>query len=153
MSNQQERARKVGGSYQADGMVVARFKTTAGLDRVVFEFDEPKGMLHIFNADQVVTWVDDEVPFKGSPVIEDALRAPDDATTPECKPERVIARPALQALGAYFHRVSDLWEGPDGCSTDGTVLCAGIARQLEALALAPMALGLTSIPPFPEGKA
>lgn len=46
-------ARKIGGSYQADGAIVARFKTRAGDERVVFEFDTPRGMLHIFNTDQV----------------------------------------------------------------------------------------------------
>lgn len=48
-----EPARKIGGSYQANGFIVARFKTIAGLERVVFEFAEPKGMLHIFSADQI----------------------------------------------------------------------------------------------------
>jgi hypothetical protein len=46
-------ARKVGGSYQADGFIVARFRTRAGVERVVFEFEQPAGMLHIFAADQV----------------------------------------------------------------------------------------------------
>lgn len=46
-------ARKIGGSYQANGAVVARFKTRAGLERVVFEFNEPKGMLHIFTPEQI----------------------------------------------------------------------------------------------------
>lgn len=49
-----DKARKVGGSYQADGTIVAVFKTMEGRDRVVFEFDEPAGMLHIFNTEQVV---------------------------------------------------------------------------------------------------
>lgn len=47
------RARKIGGSYQADGTVIAIFFTLAGQARCVFEFDEPKGMLHIFSLDQV----------------------------------------------------------------------------------------------------
>ena len=47
------RAHKIGGSYQAKGTVVAEFKTTTGLDRIVFEFDEPKGLLHIFSKQQV----------------------------------------------------------------------------------------------------
>jgi len=47
------RARKVGGSYQAAGTVVAQFKTLTGKDRVVFEFDEPAGMLHIFDVAQI----------------------------------------------------------------------------------------------------
>lgn len=48
-----EPVRKIGGSYQANGFIVARFKTRAGLERVVFEFEEPKGMLHIFSTDQI----------------------------------------------------------------------------------------------------
>jgi hypothetical protein len=46
-------ALKVGGSYQANGIIVGNFKTTAGEQRYVFEFDEPKGMLHIFGPSQV----------------------------------------------------------------------------------------------------
>ncbi len=48
-----ERVRKVGGSYQANGTVVAEFKTRAGKQRYVFEFDEFSGMLHIFNHEQL----------------------------------------------------------------------------------------------------
>ena len=44
---------KIGGSYQADGYIVSRFTTTAGAERVVFEFNEPKGMLHIFTPEQI----------------------------------------------------------------------------------------------------
>lgn len=40
--------RKLGGSYQADGWVAAAFRTRAGGARYVFEFAEPKGLLHIF---------------------------------------------------------------------------------------------------------
>ena len=46
-------ARKIGGSYQADGYIISRFTTTAGAERVVFEFNEPKGMLHIFTPEQI----------------------------------------------------------------------------------------------------
>lgn len=46
-------ARKVGGTYQANGSVVSEFKTIAGNDRVVFEFSEPSGMLHIFTPSQI----------------------------------------------------------------------------------------------------
>lgn len=59
-------ARKVGGSYQADGWIVGRFKTLDGEDRVVFEFAQPPaddlvqdwpaflpGLLRIFRPDQV----------------------------------------------------------------------------------------------------
>lgn len=48
-----DRVHKVGGSYQANGTVVAAFKTRAGKQRYVFEFDEFAGMLHIFNYDQL----------------------------------------------------------------------------------------------------
>ena len=47
------RARKVGGSYQADGHVVCTFTTRSGAVRHVFEFDQPAGMLHIFNSEQI----------------------------------------------------------------------------------------------------
>lgn len=47
------RARKTGGSFEADGTIIARFKTTSGQERVVFEFDCPKGMLHIYRPDQL----------------------------------------------------------------------------------------------------
>lgn len=47
------RAKKIGGSYQAAGTVVSDFHTLAGERRVVFEFDEPKGMLHIFSPQQI----------------------------------------------------------------------------------------------------
>jgi len=48
-----DRARKVGGSYQATGWIVAAFKTRAGDPRYVFEFDTPPGMLHIFGPAQL----------------------------------------------------------------------------------------------------
>lgn len=47
------RAEKIGGSYQAVGTVVSEFTTTAGAKRCVFEFDTPRGMLHIFSLDQI----------------------------------------------------------------------------------------------------
>jgi hypothetical protein len=47
------RVRKVGGSYQATGEVRAVLTTRAGAVRYVFEFDEPKGLLHIFNGTQL----------------------------------------------------------------------------------------------------
>lgn len=47
------RAFKIGGSYQAAGWIVSIFQTTNGEQRLVFEFDEPKGMLHIFNNSQI----------------------------------------------------------------------------------------------------
>lgn len=49
-----EKARKVGGSFQHTGSVVARFNTLAGEPRIVLEFDAPvAGMLHIYRPDQV----------------------------------------------------------------------------------------------------
>jgi len=48
------KAKKVGGSYQADGWVVAEFYTRKGSLRYVFEFETPAGMLHIFGPEQVV---------------------------------------------------------------------------------------------------
>ena len=48
------KALKDGGSFQHTGTIVAEFKTTAGEDRIVLEFDEPvEGMLHIYRPDQV----------------------------------------------------------------------------------------------------
>lgn len=44
---------KTGGSYEADGYIVSLFTTTAGAQRCVFEFIDPKGMLHIFDVKQV----------------------------------------------------------------------------------------------------
>jgi len=48
-----QRVRKIGGTYQANGIIVSAFKTTVGDIRYVFEFDTPKGMLHIFNESQI----------------------------------------------------------------------------------------------------
>lgn len=51
--NRIRRAKKIGGSYQADGTIVSTFATLAGETRHVFEFDQPAGMLHIFGPGQV----------------------------------------------------------------------------------------------------
>ena len=49
-----KRVRKVGGSFQHTGVVVAEFVTTAGEPRIVLEFDAPvAGMLHVYRPDQV----------------------------------------------------------------------------------------------------
>ena len=46
--------RKIGGSFQHTGTVVAEFKTLAGEPRIVLEFDAPvAGMLHVYRPDQV----------------------------------------------------------------------------------------------------
>ena len=48
------RARKVSGSYQHTGTVVAEFLTLMGQPRIVLEFDDPvQGMLFIYSRDQV----------------------------------------------------------------------------------------------------
>ena len=49
-----KRVKKVGGSFQRTGVVVAEFVTTAGKPRIVLEFDAPvSGMLHVYRPDQV----------------------------------------------------------------------------------------------------
>lgn len=48
-----KRAIKIGGSYQAEGLIKAQFEANDGSVRYVFEFDVPKGMLHIFSAHQL----------------------------------------------------------------------------------------------------
>ncbi len=48
-----DKAQKVGGSYQADGIIVGAFRTTEGAERYVFEFVQPGGMLHIFGPAQL----------------------------------------------------------------------------------------------------
>jgi len=45
--------RKVGGTYQADGIIVGIAVTTRGELRYVFEFEQFPGMLHIFNEGQL----------------------------------------------------------------------------------------------------
>jgi len=51
--NNGDRVRKVGGSYQADGIIVGIAVTTTGDVRYVFEFEQYPGMLHIFNESQL----------------------------------------------------------------------------------------------------
>ena len=51
-----DRVRKVDGSYQATGHIVAAFRTRANMERYVFEFLNPKGMLHIFGPGQLERW-------------------------------------------------------------------------------------------------
>ncbi len=62
------RVRKVGGSYEATGTVVAAFKTLSGKQRYVFEFDEFSGMLHIFNHEQLEPLDTDESTLKKCPL-------------------------------------------------------------------------------------
>jgi hypothetical protein len=45
--------KKVGGTYQAEGIVVGIAVTTKGDVRYVFEFEQFPGMLHIFNDSQL----------------------------------------------------------------------------------------------------
>lgn len=80
------RARKIGGSYQALGTVVAEFITRRRVKRVVFEFDEPAGMLHIFSPEQVVadpgfpeTAAMPSQASLGTAIAEQRPLAPDDA--------------------------------------------------------------------------
>jgi hypothetical protein len=51
---------KVGGTYQADGIIVGIAVTTKGDVRYVFEFEQFPGMLHIFNEGQL----DFRVPYE-----------------------------------------------------------------------------------------
>jgi hypothetical protein len=48
-----DRVRKVGGTYQAEGIIVGIAITTTGDVRYVFEFEQFPGMLHIFNEGQL----------------------------------------------------------------------------------------------------
>lgn len=48
-----EKVRKVGGTYQAEGTIIAVATTSLGHIRYVFEFDAYPGMLHIFNGGQL----------------------------------------------------------------------------------------------------
>ena len=49
-----KRVKKIGGSFQHTGVVVAEFTTTAGEPRIVLEFDAPVAeMLHIYRPYQV----------------------------------------------------------------------------------------------------
>ena len=48
-----DKVEKVGGSYQAEGIIAAAFKTRKGENRYVFDFDDPEGILHIFGEKQL----------------------------------------------------------------------------------------------------
>lgn len=48
-----EHVRKVGGSYQATGTIKSAFLADDGTARYVFRFDNPPGLLHIFNDGQL----------------------------------------------------------------------------------------------------
>lgn len=66
------RVRKIGGSFQHTGTVVAEFTTTGDERRIVLEFDEPvKGMLHIYRPDQVM---DIEAPERMVDPVVEAVR-------------------------------------------------------------------------------
>ncbi len=49
----EDRVVKVLGSYQADGTIKTRFRADDGSPRYVFRFDNPPGLLHIFNEKQL----------------------------------------------------------------------------------------------------
>lgn len=73
------RVRKIGGSFQHSGTVVAEFTTTAGEPRIVLEFDAPvAGMLHVYRPDQV----------------EAALDAP-----------QAVPQPLTDAVNALLHQI------------------------------------------------
>ena len=57
-----DRVRKVGGTYQAEGVIVGIAVTTTGDVRYVFEFEQYPGMLHIFNEGQLEKISDKYVP-------------------------------------------------------------------------------------------
>ena len=44
-----DHVRKVGGSYQGTGVIKAAFRADDGTARYVFRFDNPPGLLHIYN--------------------------------------------------------------------------------------------------------
>lgn len=48
-----DNVRKIGGSYQANGMIVGVAVTTLNQVRYVFEFSDLPGMLHIFAGEQL----------------------------------------------------------------------------------------------------
>ena len=49
-----DKVRKIGGSYQADGRIVAAWiSEDDNSPRYVFRFNLPNGMLHIFNETQL----------------------------------------------------------------------------------------------------
>lgn len=50
---QGDKVNKVGGNYQAPGIILSGFYTTQGAERYVFEFEDLTGMLHIFTPDQL----------------------------------------------------------------------------------------------------
>jgi len=81
------RVRKIGGSFQHSGTVVAEFTTTAGEPRIVLEFDAPvAGMLHVYRPDQV----------------EPALDAPQAVPQPE--PDWLHLKRYGYAPGNYMNR-------------------------------------------------
>lgn len=50
---EEEGVLKVGGSYQAEGVIKARFPADDGTPRYVFRFKQPAGLLHIFHEKQL----------------------------------------------------------------------------------------------------
>ena len=58
----EESVEKIGGSYQATGTIKARFLADDGTPRYVFRFDNPPGLLHIFNEKQLAGFKIEEEP-------------------------------------------------------------------------------------------
>lgn len=58
----EESVEKIGGSYQATGIIKARFLADDGTPRYVFRFDNPPGLLHIFNEKQLAGFKIEEEP-------------------------------------------------------------------------------------------
>ena len=51
--NEGDLVKKIGGTYQADGIIVGIAVTTKGDVRYVFDFEQFPCMLHIFNENQM----------------------------------------------------------------------------------------------------
>lgn len=58
----EESVEKIGGSYQATGIIKARFLADDGTPRYVFRFDNPPGLLHIFYEKQLAGFKIEEEP-------------------------------------------------------------------------------------------
>lgn len=50
-----QRVKKFGGEYELEGTVVAAFSKLSGVERYVVEADTPKGLLHIYGPNNLVS--------------------------------------------------------------------------------------------------